>query len=75
MKNNKNNTKDANLASEDWSRFLPTFKKKNTSKRRTPHVVREKKSYTPFPPAPVPSKIDLQLDSGVLLLLLIKIII
>lgn len=27
-------------------------------------VVREKKAYTPFPPAPVPSKIDLQLDSG-----------
>ena len=29
-----------------------------------PHVVNEKKPYTPFPPAPVPSKIDLQLDSG-----------
>ncbi len=56
--------KDPNLAAEDWSRFLPTFKKKNTSKRRVPLVVREKKPYTPFPPAPVPSKMDLQLDSG-----------
>lgn len=56
--------KDPNLASEDWSRFLPTFKKKNTSKRRKPHVVNAKKVYTPFPPAPVPSKVDLQLDSG-----------
>eukprot|EP01034_Spumella_vulgaris_P036152 gene36152-44590_t len=56
--------KDPNLSAEDWSRFLPTFKKKNTSKRRKPLVVNEKKAYTPFPPAPVPSKIDLQLDSG-----------
>jgi len=57
--------KDPALANEDWSRFLPTFKKKNTSKRRTPHVINEKKkSYTPFPPAPVPSKVDMQLDSG-----------
>ena len=56
--------KDPNLATEDWSRFLPSFKKKNTSKRRKPHVIREKKQYTPFPPAPVPRKIDLQLESG-----------
>lgn len=56
--------KDPALANEDWSRFLPNFKKKNTSKRRKPHVVSEKKAYTPFPPAPVPSKVDLQLESG-----------
>lgn len=56
--------KDPNLASEDWTRFLPTFKKKNTSKRRKPHIISEKKSYTPFPPAPTPSKVDLQLESG-----------
>lgn len=56
--------KDPNLANEDWSRFLPKFKKKNLSKRRVPHVVSEKKAYTPFPPAPVPSKIDLQQASG-----------
>lgn len=52
------------MANEDWSRFLPTFKKKNLPKRRTPHHVSEKKSYTPFPPAPTPSKLDLQLESG-----------
>lgn len=56
--------KDPALANEDWSRFLPNFKKKNTSKRRKPHVLNEKKAYTPFPPAPVPSKVDLQLESG-----------
>jgi len=56
--------KDPALASEDWSRFLPDFKKKNTSKRRKPHQLNEKKPYTPFPPAPMPSKVDLQLESG-----------
>lgn len=56
--------KDPALANEDWSRFLPNFSKKNTSKRRKPHVVSEKKAYTPFPPAPQPSKVDLQLESG-----------
>lgn len=58
--------KDPNLASEDWSRFLPKFEKKNMSKRRVPHVVRDtsKKVYTPFPPAPTPSKVDLQIASG-----------
>lgn len=56
--------KDPNLAQEDWTRFLPQFKKKNTAKRKVPHVVREKKSYTPFPPAQQPSKVDLQLESG-----------
>lgn len=52
------------MANEDWSRFLPVFKHKNTSKRRKPLVVREKGTYTPFPPAQTPSKIDLQLESG-----------
>lgn len=56
--------KDPLLAKEDWSRFLPSFKKKNTSKRKKPLKISEKKTYTPFPPAPVPSKIDMQLDSG-----------
>jgi ribosomal RNA assembly protein len=57
-------SQDPNLSQEDWSRFLPQFKKKTTSKRKKPHEVSVKKSYTPFPPAPTPSKIDLQLDSG-----------
>ena len=73
--------KDPKLQNESWERFLPTFQKKNLSKRRKPRQVIEeaqkaaknagegkakskKKSYTPFPPAQQPSKIDLQLDSG-----------
>eukprot|EP00566_Odontella_aurita_P015201 CAMPEP_0113580914 /NCGR_PEP_ID=MMETSP0015_2-20120614/30962_1 /TAXON_ID=2838 /ORGANISM="Odontella" /LENGTH=348 /DNA_ID=CAMNT_0000485205 /DNA_START=233 /DNA_END=1275 /DNA_ORIENTATION=- /assembly_acc=CAM_ASM_000160 len=78
--------KDPKLANEDWSRFLPQFKKKNVKRRKPHQTVREqskpaapsgdgagagggqgkkkKKSYTPFPPAQAPSKVDLQLDSG-----------
>jgi ribosomal RNA assembly protein len=56
--------KDPALANEDWSRLLPNKTNNNTSKRRKPRVVSEKKAYTPFPPAPVPSKVDLQLESG-----------
>ena len=56
--------KDPTLAEEDWSRFLPQYKKKNTSKRLVPHKVSSKKTYTPFPPAQTPSKKDLQLESG-----------
>ena len=55
--------KDPALANENWDRFLPTFKKQNV-KRRQPKEVREKKAYTPFPPAQPPSKVDLQLESG-----------
>jgi ribosomal RNA assembly protein len=55
--------KDPALAGEDWTRFLPTFKSKNV-KRKKPKVIREKKAYTPFPPAQTPSKVDLQLESG-----------
>lgn len=71
--------KDPALAQEDWTRFLPQFKKKNVPRRKpaqhsntnnnstTANTVTSKKKkapYTPFPPAPQPSKIDLQLDSG-----------
>lgn len=75
--------KDPKLATEDWSRFLPTFKKKNVPRKKPRQTVLEmekmaakgyttkaaksaitKRSYTPFPPAQTPSKIDLQLDSG-----------
>lgn len=55
--------KKPEMANEDWSRFLPQFKKRNVA-RRAPHKVREKKNYTPFPPAPQPRKIDLQIESG-----------
>lgn len=53
------------LAHEDWSRFLPQFKKRNVA-RKKPQKVRETKDkvYTPFPPAQQPRKIDLQIESG-----------
>lgn len=51
------------LAEEDWSRFLPTFKKRNVA-RKKPKVRKEKKVYTPFPPAQQPRKIDLEIESG-----------
>lgn len=51
------------LADEDWSRFLPQFKKRNVA-RKKPKKVKEKKAYTPFPPAQQPRKIDLEIESG-----------
>ncbi|MES1907953.1 MAG: Ribosomal RNA assembly protein mis3 [Cercozoa sp. M6MM] len=55
--------KDPALANENWERFLPKFRKKNVQ-RRKPHIIKKKKPYTPFPPAPQPSKKDLELESG-----------
>eukprot|EP00879_Flechtneria_rotunda_P023473 GHRR01024829.1.p1 GENE.GHRR01024829.1~~GHRR01024829.1.p1 ORF type:complete len:351 (+),score=133.77 GHRR01024829.1:132-1184(+) len=55
--------KDPAMASENWDRFLPKFKKKNV-KRHKPAKIREKKPYTPFPPPQQPSKEDLALESG-----------
>jgi ribosomal RNA assembly protein len=55
--------KDPALKNEDWSRFLPQFKKKNVQ-RKKPVTKKEKKPYTPFPPPQQPSKIDMQLDTG-----------
>lgn len=58
--------KDPELATESWDRFLPNFKKKSLNKHRQPHKVNDKskKTYTPFPPAPEKSKVDLQIESG-----------
>merc|ERR1712066_646770 len=56
--------KDPKLKNENWERFLPKFEHKNLSKRRQPFKKREKKPYTPFPPAPVMSKVDKELESG-----------
>ncbi|KIX02203.1 uncharacterized protein Z518_08142 [Rhinocladiella mackenziei CBS 650.93] len=58
--------KDPALKNESWDRFLPHFKKKTLSKRRTPYKVtdKSKKVYTPFPPPKEKSKIDLQIESG-----------
>ena len=54
--------KDPTLAAESWDRFLPAFKKQNN--QRPKKKAKEKKQYTPFPPAPMPRKVDEQLESG-----------
>lgn len=58
--------KDPELATENWDRFLPHFKRRTLSKRRKPLKVtdKSKKPYTPFPPPQVKSKVDLQIESG-----------
>lgn len=59
--------KDPELKEENWDRFLPKFKKKNPKKKKTnvkEEKKKRKKEYTPFPPLPTPSKVDLQLESG-----------
>jgi ribosomal RNA assembly protein len=43
---------------------LPPFNKNTTNNRRNPAVIREKKTATPNPPAPTPSKVDIALESG-----------
>ncbi|KDO34750.1 hypothetical protein SPRG_00811 [Saprolegnia parasitica CBS 223.65] len=56
-------SKDPALQGENWDRFLPVFKKKNVQTKK-PHTVREKREYTPFPPAQMPSKVDKEIESG-----------
>lgn len=55
-------SKRPELANEDWSRFLPMFKKRNVARKKK--VVEKKRVYTPFPPAQTPRKVDLQIESG-----------
>ncbi len=50
------------LANESWDRFLPQFKKRNVKKKKV--VKKEEKEYEPFPPAQLPRKIDMMLESG-----------
>lgn len=56
--------KNPELANEDWSRFLPSFKKRNVARKNAKVTKKEKKVYTPFPPPQQPRKIDLQIESG-----------
>ena len=50
--------KDEKLKNESWDRFLPHFKKRNTNVKKSSVVAskKEKKEYTPFPPAQLPRK-------------------
>lgn len=50
------------LANESWDRFLPQFKKRNVKKKKV--VKKQEKEYEPFPPAQLPRKIDMMLESG-----------
>eukprot|EP00389_Voromonas_pontica_P010629 GDKH01016204.1.p2 GENE.GDKH01016204.1~~GDKH01016204.1.p2 ORF type:complete len:379 (+),score=92.59 GDKH01016204.1:114-1250(+) len=54
--------KDPELATENWERFLPQFKKQNV-KRKKPKIDK-KKDRQLFPPAPTPRKEDLAIESG-----------
>jgi len=56
--------KDPQLKSENWERFLPKFEHKNLSKRKQPFKKKEKKAYTPFPPAQPESKMDREIATG-----------
>ncbi|KAJ2898286.1 hypothetical protein MKZ38_004011 [Zalerion maritima] len=57
---------DPEMANENWEPYLPKFKKRVMNHRRVPHKVTDKakKTYTPFPPAPEKSKVDMQLETG-----------
>ncbi|CCH58287.1 hypothetical protein TBLA_0A04940 [Henningerozyma blattae CBS 6284] len=57
-------SKRPELANEDWSRFLPMFKKRNVARKKSKKPKKEKKVYTPFPPAQLPRKVDLEIESG-----------
>ncbi|OQV21421.1 KRR1 small subunit processome component-like protein [Hypsibius exemplaris] len=56
--------KNPNMRGESWDRFIPKFKKSNTSKRRKPHKIRQKGEYTPFPPTQTESKVDKEIATG-----------
>jgi ribosomal RNA assembly protein len=49
------------LANEDWSRFLPHFKKRNVKRK---NKTKGKKEYTPFPPEQMPRKEDILMETG-----------
>ncbi|XP_026720796.1 KRR1 small subunit processome component homolog [Athene cunicularia] len=57
-------SKDPELRSQSWERFLPKFKRKNLKKRKEPKKKNMKKEYTPFPPPQPESQIDKELASG-----------
>lgn len=57
--------KNPALKNESWDRFLPKFKKTNTTTKKRKSKKRvEKKEYTPFPPPQPMSKMDKEMESG-----------
>ncbi|XP_030404559.1 KRR1 small subunit processome component homolog isoform X1 [Gopherus evgoodei] len=57
-------SKDPELRTQSWERFLPQFKHKNLNKRKEPKKKSVKKEYTPFPPPQPENQIDKELASG-----------
>ncbi|KAI9527854.1 KRR1 small subunit processome component homolog [Gymnodraco acuticeps] len=57
-------SKDTDLRSQSWERFLPKFRHKNLAKRREPKKKSVKKEYTPFPPAQPENTVDKELATG-----------
>ncbi|KAI4798683.1 hypothetical protein KUCAC02_020567 [Chaenocephalus aceratus] len=57
-------SKDTDLRSQSWERFLPKFRHKNLAKRREPKKKSVKKQYTPFPPAQPENAVDKELATG-----------
>lgn len=55
--------KNQALAEESWDRFLPRFKAKR-QKKKTVLKAKKKKTYSPFPPAQTPRKIDKEIETG-----------
>jgi len=55
--------KDETLASENWERFLPNFKKQNI-KRKKRKIEKKDKNKSLFPPPQTPRKEDLMMESG-----------
>lgn len=60
--------KDERLKTESWDRFLPHFRKLHTQTHKRPKAAPAKEpkraEYTPFPPAPVPRREDLEMETG-----------
>merc|ERR1711959_844376 len=50
------------MKNEDWSRFLPQFKKQNLKKKKVKIV--KKKNQSLFPAQPTPRKEDIMLETG-----------
>lgn len=58
--------KDEKLKEENWERFLPNFKqvREKRKKIKKDGKIKQKKPYDPFPPAQLPRKEDLLMDTG-----------
>lgn len=57
--------KDPSKAGEDWSKYIPQYKKKNIQTKKPKKVVKKKSSNeSPFPKENLPRKEDLQMETG-----------